>query len=95
MQISSPEIVSSKKKNTHEQPSKKQKVHSYDSLSPSMKILYVHLESLSKSEMGMKIVFDEAVFGMEFNAFVYFKEDMIPFCDLRPITGNCMVVYVW
>lgn len=71
-----------------------QKVKCYDSLCHALKVLYLHTESLSKTQQAITIEFEVDVFGSEFSAFLYVK-DVIPFCDLQPISVNCIAAYLW
>ncbi|KAH6764533.1 hypothetical protein C2S51_015782 [Perilla frutescens var. frutescens] len=47
-----------------------------------------------KNGEGVFIPLEDDVFGSNCEIYIHL-EDIIPFCDLDPISGNCMVVYVW
>lgn len=83
-----------KKRKSQEPVNKVRKVKCYSSLCPALKVLYLHTETLSKTETAITIQFDEEVFGTKFSAFLCLK-DVIPFCDLQPISVNCIAVYMW
>ncbi|XP_057792617.1 uncharacterized protein LOC131009330 [Salvia miltiorrhiza] len=87
-------IVSAKNKRVESRVVKERMVKCYDSLLPSLKGLYLHAEkSMSTGQETILIPFDNDTFGKPFEVFVV-CEDIIPFCDLEPITGNCIVLYI-
>ncbi|KAH6781926.1 hypothetical protein C2S51_007219 [Perilla frutescens var. frutescens] len=73
---------------------KKRLVKSYKSLNSSLKGLYCYAESAMKNGEGIFIPLDDDVFGNNCEIYIHL-EDIIPFCDLDPISGNCMVAYIW
>ncbi|XP_057804697.1 uncharacterized protein LOC131020066 isoform X3 [Salvia miltiorrhiza] len=82
-------------KRVRHQVIKERKVKCYDSLHPSLKVLCIHAENSLSNEQGtIFISFDEDIFGKPFEGFIL-CEDIIPFCELEQISGNCIVVYMW
>ncbi|KAH6828586.1 hypothetical protein C2S53_017370 [Perilla frutescens var. hirtella] len=73
---------------------KKRLVKSYESLNSSLKGLYCYAEGAMKNGEGIFIPLEDDVFGSNCEIYIHL-EDIIPFCDLDPISSNCMVVYVW
>ncbi|KAH6806849.1 hypothetical protein C2S51_027957 [Perilla frutescens var. frutescens] len=64
------------------------------SLPGPLKVLRFYAENKLNDGSGILIVLDNDVFGNECKIYVH-REDIIPFCDLEPISGNCIVVYIW
>lgn len=69
-------------------------VKCYASLPSSLKALYCLFEKSFEDGRGLRISLDADVFGFDLNIWIM-QEDVIPFCDLEPITGNCIVAYIW
>ncbi|KAH6835404.1 hypothetical protein C2S53_003255 [Perilla frutescens var. hirtella] len=72
---------------THKIVEKKQVVKTknikgYQDLNPSLKALYCYCEGALKDGDGISMA------SLVIN-------DIIPFCELEPISGNCIVVYIW
>lgn len=56
-------------------------------------ILYSYFQRLDETEnVILELVPD--VFGMERTVHVN-CDDIFPFCELKPITDTCIVVYMW
>ncbi|KAH6785584.1 hypothetical protein C2S51_038039 [Perilla frutescens var. frutescens] len=56
--------------------------------------LYCYAEGTMKNGEGVFIPLEDDVFGSNCEIYIHL-EDIISFCDLDPISGNCMVVYLW
>ncbi|KAL6493391.1 hypothetical protein OROGR_032481 [Orobanche gracilis] len=69
-------------------------VKSYSSLPIKMKALYCILQPRFNYGQGLRVQLDTAVFGYDIDVWIL-REDFIPFYDLEPITGNCIVGYIW
>ncbi|KAL6493365.1 hypothetical protein OROGR_032499 [Orobanche gracilis] len=82
------------KKKNEKRPPKEKMVKSYSSLPITMKALYCILQPRFNSGQGLHVQLDTAVFGYDINVWIL-REDFISFCDLEPITGNCIVGYIW
>lgn len=54
--------------------------------------------SYSENELndgtGILIALEDEVFGDKYETYVHL-DDITPFRDLNPISGNCIVVYIW
>ncbi|KAH6823951.1 hypothetical protein C2S53_016206 [Perilla frutescens var. hirtella] len=85
--------MSQKKKMKEIKEVKKRMVNNYDSLKSSLKVLYLYGERNLKNGEGILISFDDDVFGCEFEIHLHI-EDIVSFCELEPISGNCIAAYI-
>ncbi|KAH6787886.1 hypothetical protein C2S52_007438 [Perilla frutescens var. hirtella] len=64
------------------------------SLPPTLLALYCLFERSFKDE-AICFMLDVEVFGHEMKVHILLDLDVIRFCKMDPITGNCIVAYVW
>ena len=57
-------------------------------------MLYFYCKTCLQDGSGIAVQLANDVFGSEYMMFVYL-DDVMPFCQLQPITANCIVVYIW
>lgn len=67
---------------------------SYHLLPDLLKLLSTHAKNELSDGRGIRIALDDEVFGNKYQISVH-HEDIIPFCNLEPISGNCVNVYIW
>ncbi|KAH6785854.1 hypothetical protein C2S51_038309 [Perilla frutescens var. frutescens] len=73
---------------------KDKSVTDYANLPKSLKMLYFYGKHALKDGEGISISVEDDVFGAKCQILVHL-EDIVPFCDLEPISGNCIIVYIW
>ncbi|KAH6787600.1 hypothetical protein C2S52_007152 [Perilla frutescens var. hirtella] len=73
---------------------KERMVKNYALLPPSLKALYCYCEKSIKGGRGILFSLDIDLFGSECDIWIHF-EDIVRFYDLEPISGACIVVYIW
>ncbi|XP_057796245.1 uncharacterized protein LOC131012321 [Salvia miltiorrhiza] len=54
--------------------------------------LYCLFEKTYKDD-GLRVRFDVELFGHESKLYIM-KKDLVPFCNMEPITGGCIVAYI-
>ncbi|KAH6776554.1 hypothetical protein C2S52_014115 [Perilla frutescens var. hirtella] len=64
------------------------------SLPPTLLALYFSFKGTSKDE-SICFMLDVELFGHEVKVHIFLKHDVIPFCKMDPISGNCISAYVW
>ncbi|KAH6770844.1 hypothetical protein C2S52_015647 [Perilla frutescens var. hirtella] len=57
-------------------------------------VLYCYSETIFENGRGIRFELSDDVFGSSLEIFIHF-EDILPFCDLDPISENCVVAYIW
>lgn len=73
---------------------KDKSVIGYANLPKSLKMLYCYGKHALKDGEGISISVEDDVFGNKCQILVHL-EDIVPFCELEPISGNCIIVYTW
>ncbi|XP_057794943.1 uncharacterized protein LOC131011160 [Salvia miltiorrhiza] len=68
-------------------------VKNLSSLPGSLLALYYMMEK-SFTDVGIHVKIDFEVFGQDITVWILKKDDVIPFCNLEPSTGNCIITYV-
>lgn len=64
------------------------------SMPSSLKMLYCYSKLALEDGGSISMYLDDALFDEECELYVHL-EDIIPFCELEPISCNCIVVYIW
>lgn len=82
------------KKMVEKKIDKKKMIKRYATLPSSLKALYCCVERSYKDGQGILLPLDVDVFGSTCDIFIHL-EDITPFCELDPISGNCIVGYIW
>lgn len=68
-------------------------VKSIKLLPRNLKALYRVMET--DKDKGVHIPLDNDVFDVDLEIWILLQPDVIPFCNLAPITGNCILTYIW
>ena len=77
--------VGSQKKEPTLQPS---------SMPRALYMLYCYCKVALQDGSGLLVQLSNEVFGSEYMIYV-FLDDIMPVCQLQPISANCIVVYIW
>ena len=64
------------------------------SMPRALYMLYCYCKVALEDGRGLQVDIADDVFGSECTIYI-FLDDIIPFCELQPITANCLVVYIW
>ncbi|XP_057808248.1 uncharacterized protein LOC131022744 isoform X3 [Salvia miltiorrhiza] len=88
------ETLSTKKKKADKILIKESSINKMSSLPPSLIALYYVMEKLFKSSRGLQLPIDTELFGVEISLWIV-ERDLIPFCNMEPITGSSIVAYVF
>ncbi|KAL8548275.1 hypothetical protein ACS0TY_007556 [Phlomoides rotata] len=64
------------------------------SMPKSLKMLYCYSKLALEDGGSISMHLDDDLFDEESELYVHL-EDIIPFCELEPISCNCIVVYIW
>ncbi|XP_057790384.1 uncharacterized protein LOC131007248 [Salvia miltiorrhiza] len=73
---------------------KESAVKNLSSLPSSLVALYCMMEKSFAGE-GIRLPIDFEMFGQDLKIWILLKDDVIPFCNLEPITGNSIIAYIW
>lgn len=81
-------------KKVENRPVQERIVKSITLLPRLLKALYRVMEN-SDMEKGVHISMDNDVLDAQLEIWILLQPDVIPFCNLEPITGNCILTYIW
>ncbi|XP_057801866.1 uncharacterized protein LOC131017143 [Salvia miltiorrhiza] len=92
--VRSLEFTSPPQKAARHEVVNERKVKCFDSLHTSLKMLCRYVDKHLTNGEGIFVQFDFDIFGKPFELYVH-ADDIVAFCELEPISGNCIVVYMW
>ncbi|KAH6776430.1 hypothetical protein C2S52_013991 [Perilla frutescens var. hirtella] len=73
---------------------KNMKVKSATSLPAPLKMLCSYADHVLRDGTSILVKLDDVVFSSERECYIH-SDDIFPFCALEPISGNCILVYIW